>query len=119
MVTKLSIALVEMDEMDKIGKIGKMAIKMGEVGTAGIPIGVRIATATTMLDGQHRRGRQCHAVEPAAHRVGDPHARGDDGDRQHRGLHGDGQAGDDVGGVADHDQADEACAGAVLPAHSF
>jgi hypothetical protein len=30
MVTKLSIALVE---MGKIGKIGKMAIKIGKVGT--------------------------------------------------------------------------------------
>jgi hypothetical protein len=39
MLTKLSIALVEMDEM---GKIGKMTIKMG------IPILVRIAAATTM-----------------------------------------------------------------------
>jgi hypothetical protein len=41
MMTKLTVALVE---MDKKGKIGKMAIKMGGVG---IPIGVRIA-ATTM-----------------------------------------------------------------------
>jgi hypothetical protein len=35
------IALVEMEKMGKIGK-------MGEVSTAGIPIGVRIAAATTM-----------------------------------------------------------------------
>ena len=48
MVTELTIALVEMDKKGKMGKIGKMAIKMGEVGTVGIPIGVRIATATTM-----------------------------------------------------------------------
>ena len=40
MVTKLSIALVE---VEKMGRIGKMAIKMGKVSTAGIPIGVRIA----------------------------------------------------------------------------
>jgi hypothetical protein len=38
MLTKLSIALVEMD------KIGTMAIKMGEVSTAGIPIGGRLVT---------------------------------------------------------------------------
>src|SRR5918912_1493771 len=43
MVTKLSIALVE---MDKMGKIGKMAIKMGEVSTVGLPIGVRIGGST-------------------------------------------------------------------------
>src|SRR5919204_6884818 len=44
MLTKLSITLVEM---------GKMAIKIGEVGTVGTPIGVRIAAATTMpaMDG--------------------------------------------------------------------
>jgi hypothetical protein len=52
------------------------------VGTAGIPIGVRIATATTMpsaVYGQHRHGRQHHAVEAAAHTVGEPDARGDHG----------------------------------------
>jgi hypothetical protein len=32
--------------------------------------GVRIATATTMPDGQHRRGCQRHAEEPAVDRVG-------------------------------------------------
>jgi hypothetical protein len=48
MVTKLTIALVEMEKMEKMGKIGKMAIKMREVSTAGIAIGVRIAAATTM-----------------------------------------------------------------------
>ena len=84
MLTKLSIALVEMDKKDKKGKIGKMAIKMG---TVGIPIGVRIvrrdhdAGHEQHHRGQHRSGRQRHVIEPAGDGVGDADARGDHGHR--------------------------------------
>jgi hypothetical protein len=95
------IALVEMEKMGKIGK-------MGEVSTAGIPIGVRIAAATTMpaMD-SIAAAASATPKGPPSYRVGDADARGDHGHRQHRGLQGDGQAGDDIGGVAVTGHGDE------------
>jgi hypothetical protein len=58
-------------EVEKMGRIGKMAIKMGKVSTAGIPIGVRIAHRDHDAGhGQHRRGDRYsgdrRAIEPVA-----------------------------------------------------